>query len=76
LDPFRKLAKRRVQVLLPADLDDRVRAVRGRRSLSALVASALCRYLEVDPADFGMGGPPASSEASPATPPDPAGPPG
>jgi hypothetical protein len=63
LTHFRMIEKRRTDVMIPVGLDDRLRAVRGRRSLSAIVSMALCHFLEVDPEDFGLDAEPAAREA-------------
>jgi hypothetical protein len=76
LDPFRKVPKRRTHLLLPVELDDRVRAVRGRQSLSSIIALAICEHLKMDPAAYGLGDPPVGGAASDATPVAPVGPPG
>lgn len=57
---FRTMEKRRTDVMIPVGLDDRLRAVRGRRSLSAIVSLALCQFLEIDPREFGLGAPHAA----------------
>jgi hypothetical protein len=54
---FRSLSKKRVDILLPAVLDERLRSARGRKSLSEVVASALCAMFDEDPRQFGL--PPA-----------------
>jgi hypothetical protein len=51
---FRTVPKQRVNILLPAVLDDRLRAARGRGSLSEVVASALCLMFDEDPGQFGL----------------------
>ena len=62
LSHFRTIEKRRTDLLLPVELDDRLRAVRGRRSISWVVSAALCQYWGLDPADFGLDAPRAARE--------------
>lgn len=64
---FRQIPKQRVDVLLPEALEGRLRAARGRQSLSQVVASALCLLFDEDPRHYGL--PPwAERPASPESP--------
>jgi hypothetical protein len=72
VNQFRRLEKRRSVVSLPVPVDDRLRAVRGRLSLSECCSAALCSFLGLDPAPFGLDAvvaiPPVSPPALPGDP--------
>jgi hypothetical protein len=51
---FRETEKVSLQVLVPVEIDDRLRALRGRRMLNQVVSAACCQYLGMDPASFGL----------------------
>jgi hypothetical protein len=51
---FRQTPKVRTLLLLPRELDDRLRAARGRQSLSAIVSAAVCDLLGLDRSAYGL----------------------
>lgn len=46
--------KVKLTVVIPVQVDEAIRGIRGRRSLSEFVTVALCRRLNLDPVAFGI----------------------